>query len=220
MKSFSRWVVITVAVLAGSALAQQTRIGDSDSRMTSVPIGPTVGFINRTPRLRTSVHGWAMTGTRTEAYEIRCDAVFTDCEIPILRTRTLSSEPFGMGSITHSESAVPWRDQRLEVSAELKAGGIDGWAGVWMRIDDANGKVLAFDNMQNRPVRGTTGFAWYSVVLDVPAEAARVTFGVVLHGPGAVFVRELSFQSIGGSKVSTDLVAPLRAQSAAGVMGG
>ena len=220
MKSCSRWLLMAVGVLAGSAFAQQTRIGQSDQHLSSVPVGPTVGFMNRTPRLRTAVRDWAMTGTRIEAYEIRCDAIFTDCEIPILRTRSFSSEPFGMGSITHTESALPWRNQRLEVSAELKAGGIDGWAGVWMRIDDANGKVLAFDNMQNRPVRGTTAFSWYSVVLDVPADAARVTFGVFLHGPGAVFVRELNFQSIGGSKVSTDLVAPLRAQSAAGIVGG
>lgn len=210
---------LCLMLVSSVALAQRMRRGDGEPRPLTVPLGPVNSLINKAPRLRTSVSGWALTGSRTEAYELRCDAIFTDCEIPILRTRAFSGEPYGMGSLTHSESAVPWRGQRLEVRAELKGGNIDGWAGVWMRLDDANGKVLAFDNMQNRPVRGTTAFQWYSVVLDVPIEAARLTFGVFLHGPGAVFVRELVFQSVGASKVSTDLVAPLRA-SASGPAGG
>lgn len=218
MKSFT--AVVALSLISTVALAQQTNFGNG-RELHPVTVGPSTNFINKVPRLRTAVPGWALTGTRTDAYEVRCDAIFTDCEIPILRTRSFTSEPFGMGSLTHSESATPWVGQRLEVRAELKGGNIDGWAGVWMRIDDANGKVLAFDNMQNRPVRGTTSFSWYSVVLDVPVNAARVTFGVFLHGPGAVFVRELMFESIGQSKVSTDLVAPLRAQSAqAGTVGG
>ncbi len=221
MKRCSTWLMVTLAagLLGGSAWAQQMRMG-GERPMSSVPVGPAAGLMSRTPKLRTSVQNWGMTGTRTEAYEIRCDTIFTDCEIPILRTRPFASEPLGMGSLTHSESALIWRNQRLEVAAELKAGDIDGWAGVWMRIDDANGKVLAFDNMQNRPVRGTSAFAWYSVVLDVPADAARVTFGVFLHGPGAVFIRELSFQSIGKSKASTDLVGPLRASATGTTVGG
>ncbi len=215
MKSIGlKSLVVAVSVLSSVTWAQSVRFGNDPNEHRTVSIGPSTAVSNRAPKLRSTVPGWALTGTKLESYEIRCDSVFTDCEIPILRTRAFSSEPFGMGSLTHSESAVPWRGQRLEVRADLKGGGIDGWAGVWMRIDDENGKALAFDNMQNRPVRGTTAFNWYSVVLDVPQTAARVTFGVFLHGPGAVFVRELRFESIGQAKDTTDLVAPLRAQAA------
>ncbi len=173
-------------------------------------------FFGRTPKMRTWVEGWALTGTRPDAYEVRCDSIFSDCAIPILRTRAFAGEPYGTGSLTHSESAVPWRGQRVELRADVKAGNIDGWAGLWMRVDDADGNALAFDNMQNRAMRGTTAFQWYAVVLDVPPNAARLSFGVLLHGPGAVFVRELTFEGVNEKAApTTDLVAPLRAQASA-----
>lgn len=212
----SKWVVPLLVLGASSAFAQGLGTRGAGFEYSTVVVGPTSGFVEKTPRIRTNVTGWALTGTKVDAYEVKCDSIFSECEIPILRTRAMSGEPYGMGSLTHSESAVPWRGRRIEVSAEVKAGGVDGWAGVWMRIDDANGKALAFDNMQNRPVRGTTAFNWYSVVLDVPPDAARLTLGVLLHGPGAVFVREIKFEGVGTAKSSTDLVAPLRALSANG----
>lgn len=176
-----------------------------------VPLGVGGGFLTKAPRLRSWVEGWALTGTRPDAYEVRCDEVFTDCAIPILRTRAFKSEPFGMGSLTHSESAEPWRGHRVEVRAELRPGAVDGWAGLWMRVDGPDGKVLAFDNMQNRALRGTSAFQWYSVVLDVPEEAVSLTFGVMLHGPGAVFIRELKFDEVERTVSSTDLLPAVRA---------
>ena len=120
-----------------------------------------------------------------------------------------------MGSLTHTESAVTWRGRRVELKAELRSGAVDGWAGLWMRVDGKD-NVLAFDNMQNRALRGTTSFKWYSVVLDVPVDAERITFGVLLHGPGAVFIRELVFDEVEVDVSSTDLIGPLRAASPGG----
>jgi hypothetical protein len=181
-----------------------------------MPLAVGGSFFGKQPKLRSWVQGWTLTGTRPDAYEIRCDDVFTDCAVPILRTRAFKSEPLGMGSLTHTESAASWRGRRVELKAELRSGVVDGWAGLWMRIDGPDGKVLAFDNMQNRALRGTTSFQWFSVVLDVPVEAERVTFGVLLHGPGAVFIRELVFEEVDVDVSITDLVGPLRAVSPAG----
>ena len=208
---------LTLIILCCSslALAQEKRAAP---RQQAQPMPLAVGgsFFGKQPKLRSWVQGWGLTGTRPDAYEVRCDEVFTDCAVPILRTRAFKSEPFGMGSLTHSESAETWRGRRLELKAELRSGAVDGWAGLWMRVDGKDGKVLAFDNMQNRPLRGTTSFQWYSVVLDVPADAERVSFGVLLHGPGAVFIREVIFQEVDVDMSVTDLVGPLRAQSPAG----
>ena len=181
-----------------------------------MPLAIGGSFFGKQPRLRSWVQGWALTGTRPDAYEVRCEEVFTDCAVPILRTRAFKSEPLGMGSLTHTEGAETWRGRRVQVRAELRSGGVDGWAGLWMRVDGKDGKALAFDNMQNRALRGTSSFKWYSVVLDVPLDAGRVTFGVLLHGPGAVFIRELVFEEVDADVSATDLVGPLRAQSPAG----
>lgn len=210
-----RLVLLSVVSLSLAAAAQdrnQLR-AQAAARAQPMPLVAGGSFFGKTPKLRSWVLGWSLTGSKPDAYEIRCDDVFTDCAIPILRTKALSSEPYGMGSLTHSESALPWRGTRVELKAELRTGRVDGWAGLWMRIDGPDGKTLAFDNMQNRPLRGTSSFQWYSVVLDVPADAERVSFGVLLHGPGAVFIRELRFDAVDTEVTSTDLVGPLRAQT-------
>jgi hypothetical protein len=208
-----------VAFVATLASAQERRQVQVD-RPQPMPLAISGGYFERQPKLRSWVQGWSLTGTRPDAYELRCDGVFTDCAVPILRTRAFKSEPFGMGSLTHTEGAQTWRGRRVELKAELRTGGTDGWAGLWMRVDGKDGQVLAFDNMQNRPLRGTTSFQWYSVVLDVPAEAERISFGVLLHGPGAVFVRELAFGEVDAEVSVTDLVGPLRAEAGGGPNGG
>ncbi len=180
---------------------------------TPMPLGLGSSPFGQKPRLRSEVKGWNLTGSKPEAYEIRCDDVFSDCAIPILRTKLFADEPLGMGSLSHSESAAKWRGQRVELVAELKAGRIAGWAGLWMRIDGPDGQTLAFDNMQTRPLRGSSSFGWHSVVLNVPDNAQRISFGVMLHGPGAVFVRELHFRQATSDVQPTDLIADLRAKS-------
>ena len=206
-------LILTAAVLVGTVASAQQMRQHTMPPLQDVPQPSELGRpFRQTPQLRSWVQGWTLTGSRSDAYEIRCDEVMTACSVPILRTKSGTSEPFGTGSLTHAESAVPWRGLRVELRAELKAGRIGGWAGLWMRIDGADGKVLAFDNMQNRPIRGTGSFEWYSVVLDVPEGAERLSFGVLLHGPGAVFVRELQFAEVDSEVGTTDLVGPLRAQ--------
>lgn len=211
----TRVLFLCLVVFSVSSLAQdRRRVPRVETQSQPMPIAIGGSFFGKTPKLRSWVLGWALTGSKPEAYEIRCDDVFTDCAIPILRTKALAGEPFGMGSLTHSESAQPWRGARVELKADLRTGRVDGWAGLWMRVDGPDGKVLAFDNMQNRALRGTSSFQWYSVVLDVPENAERISFGVMLHGPGAVFIRELRFDAVDTEVTSTtDLVGPLRAQT-------
>lgn len=211
-----RCAVLFLLCASSLALAQHERadVARQHSQVPATPLSINGGLFHRQPKLRSLVKGWSLTGSRPRAYELRCDGVFTDCAVPILRTRSFTDEPFGMGSLTHSESAEPWRGRRVELKAELRTGDTDGWAGLWMRVDGKDARVLAFDNMQDRPLRGTTGFEWYSVVLDVPADAERVSFGVLLHGPGAVFVRELVFGEVDAKVPVTDLVGPLRSKDA------
>lgn len=214
------WLVVLWCLGAGFAAAQERkwtfRFGNPQSNLGSFQqLDFASDFFGNKGMLRSSVSGWALTGSRPDAYEVRCDEIFTDCAIAVLRSRSGASGPLGMGSLTHSEEATKWRGMRLKLRGELKAGSVDGWAGLWMRVDGAEGRVLAFDNMQNRPLRGTTPFAWHTVALDVPDAAERVSFGVLLHGPGAVFVKELEIEAVDDTVPTTDLVAPLRAGSTA-----
>lgn len=67
-----------------------------------------------------------------------------------------------------------------------------------MRVDGpAPGRSLAFDNMQARPVKGTTDWLRYDVVLDVAAEATAIAFGVLLRGRGEGWVADVRFEEVG-----------------------
>lgn len=211
----SRSIIVMALLVSGAAFAQGKGGSGGLGRhgpAQLVPLGPAVpsgSATARTPMLRSWVTGWALTGSKPDAYEVRCDEVTQDCGAPILRTRAGAEEPLGTGSLTHSEPANLWRGRRVKLSAELRAGRIGGWAGLWMRVDGPGGKPLAFDNMQNRALKGTSSYETYSVVLDVPLEAEQLSFGVLLHGPGAVFIRGVDFDEVGEEEASTDLLGPL-----------
>jgi hypothetical protein len=64
-----------------------------------------------------------------------------------------------------------------------------------MRVDK-EAKQLAFDNMQGRPIKGTTDWKKYDVVLDVPQEATGIFFGVLLSGSGTVWLSEAKFEIV------------------------
>jgi hypothetical protein len=69
-----------------------------------------------------------------------------------------------------------------------------------------NGKSpLAFDNMGDRKIEGTTQWTKYSVVLDVPEEAAAIAFGLLLNGKGQVWLDELAFDVVGPDVATTAL---------------
>jgi hypothetical protein len=42
---------------------------------------------------------------------------------------------------------------------------------MWMRVDGPDRKILSFDNMDSRPVHGTTSWTRYEIVLDVLANS-------------------------------------------------
>jgi hypothetical protein len=98
--------------------------------------------------------------------------------------------------------------KNVRFSAEVRSAGAERWAALWTRVDGADGKMLAFDNMQSRPIKGTTEWKHYDVVLPVDAAATAVAFGVLLDGKGSVWIRNLTFESVAGSFPTTARTAP------------
>jgi len=65
-----------------------------------------------------------------------------------------------------------------------------------MRIDKETTQ-LAFDNMENRAIKGTTDWQKYDVVLDVPKDATGIFFGILLSETGEVWISNASFEVVG-----------------------
>jgi len=83
------------------------------------------------------------------------------------------------------------RGKHLRLQGWIKSDAITRrWAGLWARVDGPNG-VLAFDNMADRGIHGTTPWSRVAVEVDVPAEASGIYLGALLGGDGTAWVSEL-----------------------------
>lgn len=103
-------------------------------------------------------------------------------------------------------AADEYRAMRVRLSGWLKTSDVDG-SGLWMRVD-GDRRILGFDNMDNRAVRGTTDWTMYSVVLDVPENAKNIFFGILLVGKGQVWADDLSLEVVDQDVVTTNLDSP------------
>jgi erythromycin esterase-like protein len=66
-----------------------------------------------------------------------------------------------------------------------------GWAGLWWRVDGSSG-TLAFDNMQDRGVTGTTDWKRYELELPVATDATNINFGAIFNGQGTAWFDDLT----------------------------
>jgi hypothetical protein len=111
------------------------------------------------------------------------------------------------GYFTQQIKADEYRGKRVRLSGYVKGEKIEGWAGLWMRVDGGldDNNVLSFDNMGNRPIKGTTDWKRYEVVLDVPANSVQILFGLVRGGKGQIWVDDLKFEVVDQSVASTNM---------------
>ena len=129
---------------------------------------------------------WFRAGTRPQDYDIGVNKTDDDSghRFAFVRSRENTT---GFGTLMQEFAADAYKGQRLRLSAMVKAVAVEDWAGLWMRIDGAGAnEMMAFDNMQDRPIVGSTDWRQYEVVLDVAPTATKVAFGVLLAGSGEV----------------------------------
>jgi hypothetical protein len=94
-----------------------------------------------------------------------------------------------ISSLTKAIS-IDFAGDRVELRGFLRLEGVSGFAGLWLR-QDGDGPGLAFDNMQQRQLKGTHPWAEYSIVLPLHPEANDLVFGVLISGTGKVWADDL-----------------------------
>jgi hypothetical protein len=140
-------------------------------------------------------NGWFVAGSKPTAYEsgVATEVTYNGHQSAYLKAKMPSVE--GFGTLMQDFRADHYLGKRVRFSAFVKTEGAQDWAGLWMRVDK-EAKQLAFDNMQGRPIKGTTDWKKYDVVLDVPQEATGIFFGVLLSGSGTVWLSEAKFEIV------------------------
>ena len=102
-----------------------------------------------------------------------------------------------VGALVQAIPADEYRGHRVRFSAALNAHHVAGGAGLWIRVDGADGRVLAIDDMPGRRIVGSQPWKHYDVVVDVPVDARRVGYGAILLGKGKVGIDEARIDTVG-----------------------
>jgi hypothetical protein len=134
--------------------------------------------------------GWFLAGDRRNDYDTGVD-------------KSKVEQAKGFGTLMQTVDAAKYRGKRVRLAAHIKSERLDDWAGLWMRVDGEGNKLLAFDNMESRPIKGSVDWKRYEVVLDVAADAKAVAFGVLLAGKGTVFMNGVAIDPVDKSVPTT-----------------
>ncbi|MDQ3927669.1 MAG: hypothetical protein M3328_00835, partial [Chloroflexota bacterium] len=66
-------------------------------------------------------------------------------------------------------------------------------------------RTLAIDNMGDRPVRGTTDWQKYELVLDIPGQASHLDVGAIITGNGTAWVDDFTIEEVGREVPTTGI---------------
>lgn len=147
--------------------------------------------------------GWYIAGSKPTEYESGIDTLATFNGHPSAYLKAKVPNVEGFGTLMQDFRADHYTGKRVRFSAFVKTERAQDWAGLWMRIDNGS-QQLAFDNMQDRSIKGTTDWKRYDVVLDVPQNATGIFFGVLLSGTGMVWLSDAKFEIVGPDVPTTN----------------
>ncbi|MBM7363101.1 AraC-like DNA-binding protein [Priestia taiwanensis] len=150
--------------------------------------------------------GWIESGSHPDDYTIGIDKETAHQGRASAYIKSNGSEAYGFATYMQMFRAHTHRGKRLRMSAFLKTEEAKTGATLWMRVDDKQGEVLQFDNMETRKVRGATEWNTYSVVLDIPEESECIVFGVMLQGPGHVWADSFRFDEVDDKVPTTNIL--------------
>ncbi len=149
--------------------------------------------------------GWLRAGTAPNDYHMGIDREESHSGGSSGYVMAKVEKSQGFGTLMQAFKADNYIGKRIRLSGYVKVEDVQVWAGLWMRVDGQSGVSLAFDNMQDRPVRGTEDWQRYEIVLDVPEGSVNIAFGFLLAGPGTAWADDFALEVVGADIPVTDM---------------
>jgi len=146
--------------------------------------------------------GWHLAGSKPANYNTGVDKEEIRDGKPSAYLRSVTPNTEGFGTLMQSINASNYIGERVRLRAWVKSQEVNEWAGMWMRVDRGQAAV-AFDNMENRAIKGTQPWRAYDVVLDVPEGSTGISFGVLLSGAGEVWMNHVVLEEVGKDTMVT-----------------
>jgi hypothetical protein len=150
--------------------------------------------------------GWHTGGNNKSEYEMGIDKSVFQHGMSSAFLKSKDPKVNDFGTVMQYISAENYLGKRLKLSGYIKCDEVEGWSGMWMRIDGNEGQQLGFDNMQDRPIKGTTNWEKYEIVLDVPANSKGIAYGFLLSGKGKVWFDNMKMEEVDKSVSVTNLI--------------
>ncbi|WP_414000178.1 hypothetical protein ACMDB5_06390 [Flavobacterium sp. W1B] len=148
---------------------------------------------------------WSTGQSEPKRYEIGPDKSLDHNGQNVLTIKSIKSKIDGFGSSMKTINSDLYAGKTVKMTGYVKSEKVRSWAGLWMRVDYYTAAVLAFDNMRNRAITGTTDWAKYEVVLFVPAEATSISYGVLLAETGQIWFKDVILEVVEDTVPETGL---------------
>lgn len=166
--------------------------------LSAVPL-VNAGFESTVPGKVGAPEGWwAVQHAGPLSYTFEHDTKIRHGGERSLRVTNVGPEPFG--AIYQTVLASAYRGRTLRLSAWLRTEGTSGnryGSGAGLKLHSVRGGYpIDLIEMRRDAVHGTTDWARYEIALKVPAEAETLEAGVVLFGPGTVWLDDVALDVV------------------------
>ena len=153
---------------------------------------------------------WMAAGSKPKDYDMGKDSKVFHSGSSSAFIRSNQSSIQGFGTLMQTFKADMYFGKRVRMTGFIKTEDVKTWSSMWMRVDDKANPTqsLAFDNMANRSIKGTTDWTKCEIVLDVPANASNIAFGFLLDGTGKIWFDDIKFEVVDQSVPTTDSKNP------------
>jgi len=148
--------------------------------------------------------GWTLGGSNPRDYEVTQDNNEVYSGYFSSSLKSVVNRPQGYVTLMQTIKSDKYKGERVSFSGYIKSKFVSDWASLWMRVDDVLGRPLSFDNMSDRPIVGSSDWAKYEIVLDVPVNSSEISFGVLLDGKGQIWFDKFELKIAGTSSPVTD----------------
>lgn len=147
---------------------------------------------------------WFIAGSKPKSYEMGIDKNAGQDGKNAATIKSINKEISGFGTLMQQCKPDKYLGKRIKMTAFVKSENVANWAGLWFRVDqEGSNEPLAFDNMHDRQIKGTTEWKKYEIVIDVPNKASLLAYGALLDGTGQIWFDNITIEIVDNSTPTT-----------------
>jgi hypothetical protein len=148
------------------------------------------GFESTAPGRRSDPEGWfTFQHAGDKSYNFTLDTSDPHGGSRSLRIENVGPEPYG--AVAQSVEAAAHAGKVARYSAWMKTRDANDTGAVLTILVLANGAVVAQNFMADAPVKGSKGWARYTITLPVAKNAERVEIGAMMQGKGSLWLDDV-----------------------------